>query len=156
MTYYKLNEDKMFADITDNAAVIINSETGVYYGFNELGTEIYSNLENGVSSENILKKLETLTDNAEEQFKNYINFVLEHEIMLPSDEGDDGAEAVISEAIARECGFIIKADEYLDAQELLLADPIHEVKEDAGWSPEKSSLNEDKEEVARRKEKIRK
>ena len=146
----------MFADITDNAAVIINSETGVYYGFNELGTEIYSNLENGVSSENILKKLETLTDNAEEQFKNYINFVLEHEIMLPSDEGDDGAEAVISEAIARECSFIIKADEYLDAQELLLADPIHEVKEDAGWSPEKSSLNEDKEEVARRKEKIRK
>ena len=107
MTYYKLNEDKMFADITDNAAVIINSETGVYYGFNELGTEIYSNLENGVSSENILKKLETLTDNAEEQFKNYINFVLEHEIMLPSDEGDDGAEAVISEAIARECSFII-------------------------------------------------
>ena len=156
MTYYKLNEDKMFADITDNAAVIINSETGVYYGFNELGTEIYSNLENGVSSENVLKKLETLTENAEEQFKNYINFVLEHEIMLPSDVGDDGAEAVISEAIARECGFIIKADEYLDAQELLLADPIHEVKEDAGWSPEKSSLNEDKEEVARRKEKIRK
>ena len=154
MTYYKLNEDKMFADITDNAAVIINSETGVYYGFNELGTEIYSNLENGVSSENIIKKLKTWDNDAQNKFKSFIDFVLKNEILLPSNEGDSGAEAVINEATAKSCDFIIKAEEYLDAQELLLADPIHEVKEEEGWSPEKSSLNEDKEDVARREAKM--
>ena len=37
--------------------------------------------------------------------------------------------------------FKIIIKEYNDAQELLLADPIHEVNQETGWSPEKSSLN---------------
>ena len=49
--------------------------------------------------------------------------------------------------------FIISVDEYTDAQELLLADPIHEVKEDIGWTPEKSSIGYTKEETLRREEK---
>ena len=32
MANYQLNESKMFADITDGIAIIINSETGIYYG----------------------------------------------------------------------------------------------------------------------------
>ena len=44
---YVLNEEKMFADVTDGIAIIINSETGIYYGMNGLGTAIYENLVNG-------------------------------------------------------------------------------------------------------------
>jgi hypothetical protein len=43
MTNYKLNEDKMFADIADGVAIIINGETGIYYGMNEFGTSIFEN-----------------------------------------------------------------------------------------------------------------
>ena len=43
---YVLNEEKMFADVTDGIAIIINSETGIYYGLNGLGTAVYENLTN--------------------------------------------------------------------------------------------------------------
>lgn len=36
MPSYNLNEAKMFSDIADGVAIVINSETGIYYGMNEL------------------------------------------------------------------------------------------------------------------------
>ena len=78
--------------------------------------------------------------------------MLEKEILLPSTASDAGVN--IDKAIAEEDNRILELKEYNDAQELLLADPIHEVKEEEGWTPEKSSLNEDKEDVARREAKM--
>jgi len=155
MTYYALNDVKMYADITESMAIIINSETGVYYGLNELGTEVFSTLLNGAPSETVIEKLKTWIDNAEEQFSQFMDFLLKNEIILPSNNGNDSAKIEINESTAKSCDYKLKAEEYLDAQELLLADPIHEVKEEEGWSPEKSSLNEDQEDVARREAKMR-
>lgn len=155
MTNYKLNEEKMFADIADGVAIIINAETGVYYGMNKLGTEVYTNLINGVSSEKILDKLISWDESCAKAFGDYIEFLTKNEIILVSSAESD-AELVINEITAKDDGYIPKVEEYLDAQELLLADPVHEVKEQEGWSPEKSSLNEDKEDVARREAKMSK
>ena len=57
MANYQLNENKMFADITDGIAIIINSETGIYYGMNAFGTQVYENIANGISAEKILNKI---------------------------------------------------------------------------------------------------
>ena len=154
MTNYKLNEAKMFADVADGIAIIINSETGVYYGMNKLGTVIFENFLNGVPTEKVLEKLKTWNENAEASFKEYIKFITENEIMLEDTEVKKEAEVKIDEETAKEDEYIPKAQEYLDAQELLQADPIHEVKEEEGWSPDKSSLNKDKEDVARREAKM--
>lgn len=54
---YVLNEEKMFADVTDGIAIIINSETGIYYGLNGFGTAVYENLMNGSSVAEILSAL---------------------------------------------------------------------------------------------------
>ncbi|MBR1775771.1 PqqD family protein [bacterium] len=151
MTSFRLNENKMFADVTDGIAIIINSETGIYYGMNAFGTQVYENLANGVSAENILEKIKSFGAD-EANFKAFIDAMKEKEILLPAQ--DSGAEAELSEEIAKEDKYELILKEYNDAQELLLADPIHEVKEDEGWSPEKSSLNEDKEDVARREAKM--
>ena len=154
MTQYKLNEDKIFADVEDGIAILINTDTGIYYGMNKLGTIIYENLLQGAAPENILEKLTGWDKNAENGFNEYLKFIDEHEIMLKTDNLNDDKEISIDENIAQEDGFIPTIAEYKDAQELLLADPIHEVKEDEGWTPEKSSLNEDKEDVARREAKM--
>ena len=61
-TNYKLNEEKMFADVTDGIAIIINSETGIYYGLNALGSAVYENLVNGASVEDILTDTDEITD----------------------------------------------------------------------------------------------
>lgn len=151
MTSYQLNENKMFADITDGIAIIINSETGIYYGMNAFGTQVYENLANGVSTEKLMDKIKSLGGD-EENFKAFIDAMIEKEILLSA--SDSGAEVELDENIAKEDNFILELKEYNDAQELLLADPIHEVKEEEGWSPEKTSLNEDKEDVARREAKM--
>ena len=152
MANYKLNENKMFADITDGIAIVINSETGIYYGLNAFGTQVYENLANGVSTEKILEKIKSFGAD-EENYKAFINSLVEKEILLSAPES--GAEVNLNESIAKEDNLLLELKEYNDAQELLLADPIHEVKEEEGWSPEKNSLNEDKDDVARREAKFK-
>lgn len=154
MPSYKLNDEKMFADVADGIVIIINSETGVYYGMNSFGTMIYEYLIQGVSTEQILESLKTLNGFVVDSFSAYLNFLVENEIILKIQDINPDISVIFDEAIAKSDNYIPEVKEYLDAQELLLADPIHEVKEEEGWTPEKSSLNEDKEDVARREAKM--
>lgn len=151
MANYRLNSDKMFADITDGIAIIINSETGIYYGMNAFGTTVYEKLANGISDNKVLEKIKSFGID-EENFKLFLNALKEKEILISGPETQN--EAQIDENIAKEDNFILELKEYNDAQELLLADPIHEVKEEEGWTPEKTSLNEDREDVERREAKM--
>lgn len=152
---YQLNESKMFADVTDGSAIIINSETGIYYGLNGFATAIYESLMNGASVEDVTAAAAGLPG-APADIANKIDALLEalvtKEIIEPA--AGSCAAAVIDAAVAAADSFVPECTEYADAQELLLADPIHEVREDEGWSPDASSLNTDAEDVARRESKM--
>lgn len=155
MTNLVLNEEKMFADITDGIAIVINSETGIYYGMNALGSAVLENIINGASTENVLKALKALPNvpaDMEAKLNAFVDELKAKELVIEG--GDGAAEANISaEAVAD--GFDLTVDEYSDAQELLLADPIHEVKEDTGWTPEKDSIGYTKEETREREKKVK-
>lgn len=149
---YVLNEAKMFTDITDGIAIIINSETGIYYGLNAFATNVYENIVRGASIEDIKEELKninpenkTLLDN----FEAFIKAMAEKEILILSSE-DKNETVQIDKNSAKEDNFILELKEYNDAQELLLADPIHEVKDETGWTPEKDSIIEDKELIKQR------
>lgn len=154
MTNYALNDEKMFADVTDGIAIIINSETGLYYGMNALGTSVYENLVNGAQTEKVLCALKAVPgapDNIEEKFNAFIKALVDNEIITETQNSD--IDINIDENIAKEDNFTLDIREYNDAQELLLADPIHEVKEETGWSPEKDSIGYSKEETMEREKK---
>ena len=91
-------------------------------------------------------------ESLEENFNSFIKSLAEKEVILES-APSEGSVSILYET-AKEDNFILDVREYNDAQELLLADPIHEVKEESGWTPEKSSLNPDKEDVKRREAKM--
>ena len=154
MTNYVLNEEKMFADVTDGIGIIINSETGIYYGMNSLGTVVYENLVRGVDSDTILAALKSspnASEDLEDNFKKFIEALVENELVV---EGALSHEpASIDQNIVQEAKFALEVREYNDAQELLLADPIHEVKESTGWTPEKDSIGYTKEETRQREAK---
>ena len=151
---YVLNEEKMFADVTDGIAIIINSETGIYYGLNAFGTNIYENIVNGASTDDNLAAIKSVTgcpSDIEEKFNSFIKSMIDFEVII---EGDaNSAEVQIDENAANEDSFEMSINEYNDAQEMLLTDPIHEVKEDEGWTPEKDSIGYSKEETAEREKK---
>lgn len=152
---YVLNEAKMFADITDGVAIIINSETGIYYGMNELGTSVYEALVSGASDEDILKSLKTMAgcpSDIEEKFNTFIKALLNWELIIEANSSN--ADVNIDSNIAKTSNFELKVNEYNDAQELLLSDPIHEVKEETGWTPEKESIGYTKEETLERESKL--
>ena len=154
MANYKLNEARMFADITDGVAIIINSETGIYFGANAMGTAVIENLFCGSSVEDIalaIKAHAGAPSDVEEKLSAFVQALLAKEIIVGASEST--RPAVIAESVFAE-GFEMTVNEFSDAQELLLADPIHEVKEDIGWMPEMSSINPDKDDVARREAKM--
>lgn len=135
---YQLNESKMYADISEGMAIIINSITGAYYGINGLGTEIFQSLLNGSSDEEVLAALTAIPsapENVEELYKAFIDKVLDYEIIVPATDGQL-CPATIMEAVATADAFVPDCAEYKDVQELLFADPIHEVDAEEGWKPE--------------------
>ncbi len=152
---YVLNEEKMFADVTDGIAIIINSETGIYYGMNAFGTQVYENIVSGASIESILeaaKGFANLPADFESRLNDFVNVMLEKGILIKANSAN--AKVNLDENIAKDDEFVLDLKEYDDAQELLLADPIHEVKEESGWTPEKDSIGYTKEETAEREKKM--
>lgn len=157
MATYVLNEAKMFSDIADGIAIVINSETGIYYGMNGLGTIVFDNLMSGASTEAVLAALAALPGapgDMESRLNAFVDRLKDFEIVLAGDDG--GAEVNLDAATAQEDEFTLMVEEYNDAQELLLADPIHEVKEDAGWQPDKSALETDENTVKAKEAKMQK
>ena len=155
MTCYKLNEFKMFADVTDGIAIVINSETGIYFGMNGFATVVYENIIKGTDTAKIAEKLKTIPDvpaDIEERFNKFIEFLLSEEIIIEGEEENTSVE--IDEKTAKEDNYEINIKAYNDAQEMLLADPIHEIKEETGWTPEKDSIRYTKEETREREKKV--
>lgn len=156
MTNYKLNEEKMFADITDGVAIIINGETGIYYGMNGFGTAVFENLIKEIPAQNILdelKKIPSISPDIETKFNQFVADLVAKELVISSAASNQSAVS-LNHDVAGLDKFELTINEYSDAQELLLADPIHEVREETGWSPQKEALNPDVEDVARREAKI--
>lgn len=155
---YALNDEKMFADVTDGIAIVINSETGIYFGMNSAGTMLYENLaDKNVSVEKLVSALKAVTGapaDLEERVKAFIQKMLDNELIVEAPANDGTPE--IDEDVLKEDEFVFDVQEYDDAQELLLADPIHEVKEETGWAPEKDSIGYNKEETKEREKKIEK
>ncbi len=135
---YQLNESKMYADVTDGIAIIINAVTGIYYGMNGYGTGIFENLMAGSSLEDILVAARALPDapqGLEEPVRAFLDTLEAFEIVLPAPESSRPASLKAEDAAFDQ--FVPVCKEYRDVQELLFADPIHEVQEDKGWTPEK-------------------
>lgn len=154
MTNYVLNEAKMFADITDGIAIVINSDTGIYYGFNAFGTAVLQSLIQGASEEDVLAAVKGLTGapaDMDARFQAFMNEIKAKELVI---EGVGSGTVNLDAAVAAADNFELSVKEYSDAQEMLLADPIHEVKEETGWTPEKESVGYTKEETAEREKKV--
>lgn len=134
---YQLNEEKMFADITDGIAVIINAITGIYYGMNGLGTGMFDALLKGASDADILTAFRSLPGapaDCEARLQTFIDTLRGFEIIVPSSvESSIPVSLVEKDAVYDQ--FIPTCNEYRDVQELLFADPIHEVRADEGWKP---------------------
>ena len=131
---YKLNEEKMFYDMADGQAIVINFITGMYYGTSSLGSVVLDALMNGASKENVLAAVQALPGcpgDMAAQLDTFIAQLLEKEVIV-SVEGE-GCAAPAIDAGALQDGFALTVDEFAEVQDLILADPVHEVDVEMGW-----------------------
>lgn len=130
---YKLNEEKMFYDMAEGQAIVINFTTGMYYGTSSLGSAVLDSLLAGAVMEDILKAIQALPGcpaDMEAQLNTFISQLLEKEIIVPADS--TGAACAI-DASSLADGFKLTVDEFAEVQDLILADPVHDVDVEQGW-----------------------
>lgn len=131
---YRLNDTKMFYDMAEGQAIIINFTTGIYYGTSSLGSAVLDALLAGAEETDVLTAVQSLPGcpaDMEEQLKAFTAKLLELEILVRSEAGA-GCPVTLDTA-ALEDGFVLSVDEFNEVQDLLLADPIHDVDVEAGW-----------------------
>jgi hypothetical protein len=132
---YKLNDEKMFFDMEDGQAIIINSLTGIYYGTSSLASAVLDAVLGGAGKESLIDRLKELPgcpDDIEESLDAFFDDLEGREILLPDDEE---GECPAFDNSALEDGFDLSTEEFSEVQDLILADPIHEVDLENDWSP---------------------
>lgn len=111
---YAINTAKALSETLDGETIIINLEAGTYYSMNPAGTALWNAIQSGkaIPIDNPITV-------------NFLNLLETDGLINTSDETGQGvADATL---------FVNPGlEKYTDMQEMLLADPIHDV-ETAGW-----------------------
>ncbi len=131
---YKLNEEKMFYDYADGQAVVINYQTGMYYGMSLLGSAILDRIVAGKNVDEIISAVKALPQcppDIAERVHGFIKELQENEVIVKGPTVSGGAEPLAKEVA--EDGFDLKLDMFAEMSDLLLADPVHDVDMNVGW-----------------------
>lgn len=131
---YKLNEEKMFFDIADGQAIVIAFTTGMYYGTNSLGSVVLERLVGGRAPDAIARAVKALPgcpDGFDGVLAEFIDKLKENGILVEGDPVPGGDEPI--DGMAAADGFELPLDEFSEVQDLILADPVHDVSVDIGW-----------------------
>ena len=105
---YKLNEEKMFYDYADGQAVVINYQTGMYYGMGLLESAILDRIVAGKNVEEIIKAVKMLPQcppDIIERVHGFVKELQEKEIIVSGPTVPGGAEPLAKEVV--EDGFAI-------------------------------------------------
>lgn len=132
---YRLNDEKMFLDSAEGATIVIEFTSGSYFGFSSLASVLVDKLAHGVDDRDVLSsvlKLDGCPDSFEKDFTDFCSQLLQKEIIVPGN--DDIASEVfeISESALGD-GFELKCFENKELQDLIMADPVHDVDPESGW-----------------------
>jgi hypothetical protein len=110
---YLINTQKAIGETLEGEAIIINLETGSYYSMNPAGTALW----------NAISNRQPITLDAPGVL-DFINLLVTEELILEDTRESPAPAVTITE--------LPTLEKYDDMQEMLLADPIHDV-DTAGW-----------------------
>ena len=131
---YKLNEEKMFYDYADGQAVVINYQTGMYYGMNLLSSAILDRIVAGKDVEEIITAVKALPQcppDIAERVYHFVKELQDAEVIVSGPTVSGGAEPLANEVA--EDDFVLKLDMFAEMSDLLRADPVHDVDMNEGW-----------------------
>lgn len=134
---YTLRSDQVVNEQFDDETVIIDLETGIYYSISPSGTAILSGLLSGSSSEDIMEQAgfgETIDKNAVVKF---LAQLVDNNLITTAPEGHYQSVGNAQLDLTK-FSDMPQLEIFEDLADLVWADPIHDVDEDAGWPQMKS------------------
>jgi hypothetical protein len=127
---YTLNEPDVVAEDFDGKIVILNLADGRYFSLEGIGGRIWSLLLDGLAPEAVLESIECMRPELRDSSSQFIGRLIEWRLIRPTEAGNAVTGNPIDEAWAADEPRIEAFD---DLAELIFADPIHDVDEQAGW-----------------------
>ncbi|MFA5321742.1 MAG: PqqD family protein [Smithella sp.] len=133
---YKINESKAISETIDGETIIINLETGYYYGVNKTATVIWNEIQKNNPLKNVsqhfLNHYEVDEDTAVKSITEIIGLLLKDDLILELDS-DISPNVMEQRTNAMKGKFITpQIERYDDMAGALMSDPVHDVNED-GW-----------------------
>lgn len=131
---YKLNEEKMFYDMAEGQAIVINFTTGMYYGTSSLGSAVLDALLSGASVDATVAAIKALPgcpDDMDARMAEFVNALQAKEVVVPAETNPAAVVAIDASALTD--GFLLSVDEFTEVQDLIMADPVHDVDVEQGW-----------------------
>ena len=112
---YEINSKKVISETLDGETIIINLENGNYFSVNEAGSAVWDAIS---KHQSFILDDKNLTD--------FIKLLEKEELILETKEASEAS-------LADQKNFTDpKIEKYEDMQEMLLADPVHDV-DPMGW-----------------------
>jgi hypothetical protein len=130
MPTYQIDSKHVSHDILEGEVIAIHFVTGTYYSLRESATFIWEKLAEPVSVDAIATYFEPMTPDQLQQLRAFLD-EMAAEALVIRNEGETGQAGGGN----KEWGAFTKPlfEKYSDMQDLLLADPIHDVQVQAGW-----------------------
>lgn len=132
---YRLNEESMFFDMSEDQAIIIDSDSGVYYAMNMLASHVFEYITMGAGIKELQAALSQLPDCPEDimiRLESFVAQLLADRIIVEDKdniyEGDIEADVLWFME-----GKELILESYPDMTELITADPVHDVDVEFGW-----------------------
>lgn len=127
---YTINAPDVVAEDLNGEVVILNLANGHYFSLRGTASAIWSSLLAGHTPQSILASIETRRPAFLEASSDFVDRLIALTLIRPRDDADAGPTEPIDEPWAGDAPAI---EVYDDLAELIFADPIHDVDEQAGW-----------------------
>jgi hypothetical protein len=129
MPVYQILTSAVSHDLLDGEVIAIHFVTGTYYSLREAAAKIWEKLLEPTSAARMGTHFAGATDAEIAQIQSFLEELANEGLLIRSEGTDSGASG------SGEWGPFSHPvfEKYSDMQELLLADPIHDVQEQAGW-----------------------
>lgn len=127
---YTINAPDVVAEDLNGEVVILNLANGLYFSLRGIAAAIWSSLLAGHTAQSILAGIAASRPELSDESSAFIERLVALDLVRPRDDADAVPARPIDEPWTGEGPAI---EVYDDLAELMVADPIHDVDEQAGW-----------------------
>jgi len=146
---FRVNSPKVVSETIDGEVVIVNLDKGNYYSLLKTGHTVWSELEKGLSRDDVITNVISRYDGFAEEITHAVNAFIDQlleENLIVAESAQTQTAADVSVSETHKAGSTEKfepptLEKFSDMEDLLLLDPIHEVDEEAGWPAVKATTD---------------